>query len=389
MKEPKPEDFGLPSNYDEIYRKQYDEVEQAMARYVQARAEQANAVKCLCVVGVLLLVIMFIILGVGGVISGGWAGAGACVSVGAGIWCWYAWKKHEDRNYREAMALAHEKYVNGALEWRIQKYRKAKEEYKKYLEEKLSLYALRTRTRWIHMGGFEFEREVAELYRRLGYKATVTQATGDGGVDVILTKYGMRIAMQCKHHSTPVGPKDIRELQGVVLTQDYDGGIFVSLNGFTPGALKAAESGGGKVEISLVDLNTLLRLAGKAAEEFEALHDDEGCEEENDMKVAKETGWEGISDSEHTLSVADLLSKSVSSDKACIGSTVKVYDYGEEEEVAYRILVGDSPYEESEGWIAISSETPVAQALLGHKENDIVEVTPNGEKYALEILEIS
>ena len=315
MKEPKPEDFGLPSNYDEIYRKQYDEVEQAMARYVQVRAEQANAVKCLCVVGVLLLVIMFIILGVGGVISGGWAGAGACVSVGAGIWCWYAWKKHEDRNYREAMALAHEKHVNGALEWRIKKYRKAKEEYKKYLEEKLSLYALRTRTRWIHMGGFEFEREVAELYRRLGYKATVTQATGDGGVDVILTKDGMRIAMQCKHHSTPVGPKDIRELQGVVLTQDYDGGIFVSLNGFTPGALKAAESGDGKVEISLVDLNALLRLAGEAEEEFEALHDDEECEEEEDMEVAEETGWEDISDSEHTSSMSDLLSEAASSDE--------------------------------------------------------------------------
>ena len=337
MKEPKPEDFGLSSNYDEIYRKQYDEVKQAMARYVQARAEQANAVKCLCVVGVLLLVIMFITLGVGGVISGGWAGAGACVSVGAGIWCWYAWKKHEDRNYREAMALAHEKYVNGTLEWQIKKYRKAKEEYKKYLEEKQSLYALRTRTRWIHMGGFEFEREVAELYRRLGYKATVTQATGDGGVDVILIKDGMRIAMQCKHHSTPVGPKDIRELQGVVLTQDYDGGIFVSLNGFTPGALNATESGGGKVEISLVDLNTLLRLAGEAEEEFEALHDDEECEEEDggetaakldtylkqlqeceeedDMEIAEETGREDISDSEHTPSVADLLSEAAFSDE--------------------------------------------------------------------------
>ena len=39
------------------------------------------------------------------------------------------------------------------------------------------------------------QKEIAKLYRKQGYDATVTSATGDGGVDIILKKNGERIAV--------------------------------------------------------------------------------------------------------------------------------------------------------------------------------------------------
>lgn len=251
--------------------------------------------------------------------------------------------------------------------------------YEKDLRDYESYLRRRTRGYYENMSGFEFEKAIAALYRQYGYDAYVTQATGDGGVDVILRRNGECVAVQCKHHANPVGPKDIRELQGVVMTSDeYDYGIFVSWNGFTPGALEEAREKAQRVRIDLVAARDILAMADKAHEGFDV--------RKRQSKLGESIGESGSG--ENFRDKFGSINKSLHK-KACIGSTVKVYDYGEEEEVAYRILVGDSPYEESEGWIAISSKTPVAQALLGHKENDIVEVTPNGEKYSLKILEIS
>lgn len=251
--------------------------------------------------------------------------------------------------------------------------------YEKDLRDYESYLRRRTREYYENMSGFEFEKAIAALYRQYGYGAYVTQATGDGGVDVILRRNGECVAVQCKHHANPVGPKDIRELQGVVMTSDeFDYGIFVSWNGFTPGALEEARVKAQRVRIDLVASGDILIMAGKAHEGFEV---------RKRPNEPDESGSESGS-GENFRDKFDSINKP-SPKKVCLGSIVKAYDYGEEEEVTYRILVGDSPYEESEGWIAISSETPVAQALLGHKENDIVEVTPNGEKYSLKILEIS
>ncbi|MBI1251216.1 MAG: transcription elongation factor GreA [Alphaproteobacteria bacterium] len=67
------------------------------------------------------------------------------------------------------------------------------------------------------------------------------------------------------------------------------------------------------------------------------------------------------------------------------GATVKVYDEDTEEEAAYKI-VGEDEADVRSGKVSISS--PIARALIGKEEGDIVEVaTPGGHK-SYEILKI-
>ena len=59
---------------------------------------------------------------------------------------------------------------------------------------------------WKSLSGRRFEHELANLYIKIGYKAEVTTASDDKGIDIWLTKNGQRIPVQCKAHQKPVGP---------------------------------------------------------------------------------------------------------------------------------------------------------------------------------------
>ena len=139
-----------------------------------------------------------------------------------------------------------------SLDKAVENYNKAVRDYEWYLK-KCSIDF------WNSLDGFAFEKEIAKLYRKQGYDATVTSATGDGGVDIILRRNGERIAVQCKHHAKPVGPNDVRALQGVVAAQNYSKGIFVSLNGYTSSVYYEVRSG--RVKIDLLELNDILQMA--------------------------------------------------------------------------------------------------------------------------------
>ena len=59
---------------------------------------------------------------------------------------------------------------------------------------------------WWRLDGWEFEEEVAKVFRLNGYSAEVTKKTGDGGADLIMFKGDEKYAVQCKHwrHEVPV-----------------------------------------------------------------------------------------------------------------------------------------------------------------------------------------
>lgn len=146
------------------------------------------------------------------------------------------------------------KYFSTTLEEKYIKYTESLKKYNRYLEQN-------NRNYWIQMTGLQFEKEVASLFRAKGYDATITSATADGGVDIILNKDGERIAVQCKHHAKPIGPNDVRALQGVVASQNYSKGIFVSLNGYTSTVYYEVRNG--NVKIDLLDLKDILKMAKK------------------------------------------------------------------------------------------------------------------------------
>ena len=144
------------------------------------------------------------------------------------------------------------KHINRVLENKYFKYQEALQEYERYVEKT-------SRDYWINMSGIQFEKEVASLFRSQGYSATVTSATGDGGVDIILIKDSEKIAVQCKHHSRPIGPNDVRALQGVVAAKNFARGIFVSLNGYTTTVY--GEVRNSKIKIELLELKDILKMA--------------------------------------------------------------------------------------------------------------------------------
>ena len=115
---------------------------------------------------------------------------------------------------------------------------------------------MRTLTYWDSLDGHQFEHEVASVFRGQGYNAVVTKGSGDGGVDVILTKNNERIAVQCKAHSNPVGPAVIRDLYGTMTSGGYTKAILVSKSGFTKGVYEFAS---GK-PIELLSLNDILAM---------------------------------------------------------------------------------------------------------------------------------
>ena len=78
------------------------------------------------------------------------------------------------------------------------------------------------------------------------------------------------------------------------------------------------------------------------------------------------------------------IAKTVSAGTICVGSTVTVIDEDEDEDT-YKI-VGSVEADSFNN--KISNESPLGQALLGHKENDVVTVSaPNGE-YTLTVLKV-
>jgi restriction system protein len=68
------------------------------------------------------------------------------------------------------------------------------------------------------MSWSEFEMLVGEAYRRQGYDVRELGGDGpDGGVDLVLTKPGEKLLVQCKQWKAfKVGVKVVRELYGVM-----------------------------------------------------------------------------------------------------------------------------------------------------------------------------
>lgn len=91
---------------------------------------------------------------------------------------------------------------------------------------------------------------------------------------------------------------------------------------------------------------------------------------------------------ENMLKNAQIISESeVSTDTITIGSRVKLFDVEFDEEMEYTI-VGSTEANPDEG--RISDESPIGSAILGHKVDDVVDVTlANGEVIQFKVLEIN
>lgn len=86
-----------------------------------------------------------------------------------------------------------------------------------------------------------FERQVAHLFRRLGYRVRRQPATHDLGVDLIIIRPGLRAIVQCKHWRHPVGPACVRDLYGTLLHTGADLGILATTSTISRSAERFAD----------------------------------------------------------------------------------------------------------------------------------------------------
>jgi HJR/Mrr/RecB family endonuclease len=93
------------------------------------------------------------------------------------------------------------------------------------------------------LSGAEFERHVADTYRKLGYQAILTP-THDQGADVIAEKSGERIAIQCKHWGSSVGNDAVQQAIAGKAFYKCNQAVVICTSGFTSGALELAGSTG-------------------------------------------------------------------------------------------------------------------------------------------------
>lgn len=88
----------------------------------------------------------------------------------------------------------------------------------------------------------EFEHYCAGLLRRAKWRAEVTPASGDQGVDIVAEKRGQRIVVQCKMYSKPVGNRAVQEIVAGIAHTDAQRGVVVTTIGYTQSAQALAES---------------------------------------------------------------------------------------------------------------------------------------------------
>jgi restriction system protein len=94
------------------------------------------------------------------------------------------------------------------------------------------------------LSGLEFESFCKDILEGAGWHTTTTIASGDQGVDLIATKGGIRVCIQCKRYGSPVGNSAIQEVTAGKLHWQGTHAVVVSNAGFTYSAKVLARSTG-------------------------------------------------------------------------------------------------------------------------------------------------
>jgi restriction system protein len=106
------------------------------------------------------------------------------------------------------------------------------------------------------MTGSEFENRLMVLYKNLGYSVEHIGRTGDFGVDLIVSRYGKRTAIQAKRYQGNVGEDAVQQVHTGKDFYHCDEAIIVTNSFFTPMARKVADA----THIKLWNRNYLIKV---------------------------------------------------------------------------------------------------------------------------------
>ena len=104
------------------------------------------------------------------------------------------------------------------------------------------------------LDGHSFEYYIANLLRAFGLtNVTVTQGSGDYGVDIIAYAGEEKIAIQCKHYAKPVGIKAVQEVYAGKAHNNAVAAAVITNNYFTDAARTLAA----ETDVQLWDRDTI------------------------------------------------------------------------------------------------------------------------------------
>jgi restriction system protein len=110
------------------------------------------------------------------------------------------------------------------------------------------------------MTGLEFEQFVGDLYKHMGYKSEVTQASNDYGADVIAIKDQIKTVIQVKNYKNPVGLGAVQEVNSAKGHYKADEAMIISSSpSFTAQARREANL----LRIKLIAKDELEKLIDK------------------------------------------------------------------------------------------------------------------------------
>lgn len=123
-----------------------------------------------------------------------------------------------------------------------------------------------------HMDPYRFEHFVAGLLEAMGYRATATVASGDGGVDVIASRDALAIEppiikVQCKRTTSTIGGPDVQRLAGALAHGGSELGLFVTLGNYSADALHLERT---RQDLRLVNGKQLIDLVFEHYESLDA-----------------------------------------------------------------------------------------------------------------------
>jgi hypothetical protein len=156
---------------------------------------------------------------------------------------------------RQAILLAeaqqaqarHEKLIL-ARQWQDE-YDESSREYERLLRIVQSERYKLLHTDWRSLRGIPFEEFVASVFESLGYSVEMTKASGDQGLDLIVTGHGWRLGVQCKGFVASVGNRSVQEAYTGKTFYRCSECMVVTNSAFTRGAIDVA----GRVGCRLVD----------------------------------------------------------------------------------------------------------------------------------------
>lgn len=116
---------------------------------------------------------------------------------------------------------------------------------------------------------YQFEHFIAHLLKCMGYHSRVTQASGDGGVDIIAHRDELGfeppiIKVQCKQILSTIGRPDAQKLFGAIEREEK--GLFVTLGSFSADARTFEQT---KPNLRLIDGSALIEFKYKHYHQFE------------------------------------------------------------------------------------------------------------------------